>query len=174
MSELAPLLLRVSDRLRLEGYVTSLTLDGMSLSLVSPDEAILDHYGKILVERLRQMAPDFAIEVYFPASSEALLMRFNEVLSNCTIQDAMDFKGKIAPPRIWIVHDAGALPDHEIQLLARLVQNFPGANIRVVLLLTTESQKQKLLDSFGRRILSWEIELPTQDQADALLLKSRE
>ena len=167
------LFFRAADRLRLEGYVAALTQDSMSLSLLSTDEAILDHYSKLLVERLRQVAPEFMLEVYFPASSEALLARFNEALSNCSIQEAMDGKGVLAAPRVWIVHDASALPDHEIQLLARLVQNFPGANIRVVLLMTVASNKQKLLNSFGRRILCWDIEPPTAEQAESLLAQAR-
>jgi len=79
----------------------------------------------------------------------------------------------VAPPKIWIVHDASALPDHEIQLLARLVQHFPAANIRVIMLLTTASKKQNLLASFGRRILNWEIEPPSEEQAQALLEQAR-
>jgi len=173
MSAVQSLFFRAADRLRLEGYVAALTQDGMSLSLLSTDEAILDHYSKLLVERLRQVAPDVMMEVYFPASSEALLTRFNEALSNCSIQEAMDGKGVLASPRIWIVHDASALPDHEIQLLARLVQNFPGANIRVVLLMTVASNKQKLLNSFGRRILCWDIEPPTTEQAENMLAQAR-
>ncbi len=168
-----PLLFRAIDRLRLEGYVASLTQDGMSLSMVSSQEAILDYYSKLLVARLRQTAPDFTVEVYFPASSEALLARFNEVLVNSSIQEAMDGKVSLAAPRIWIVHDASALPDHEIKLLARLVQHFPAANIRVVLLMTVASQKPSLLSSFGRSILCWEIEPPTPEQAQNMLTEAR-
>ena len=160
---------RSADRLRLEGYVTALTQKGMSLSLVSTHESILDYYGKILLARLRQAAPDAQLEVYFPANSEALLTRFNEALGRLSVQDAMDDADAPAPPRIWIVHDAGALADHEIQLLARLVQHFPGANIRVLLFIKAASQKQKLLDSFGRRILCWDIEPPTAAQAQSML-----
>lgn len=163
---------RAEDRLRLEGYVSALMQKGMSLSLVSTDEAILGHYGKILVARLRLATPDAQLEVYFPANSEALLARFNEALASSSVQNAMEEKSRLAPSRIWIVHDAGALPDHELQLLARLVQHFPGANIRVVLLLTKASQKQKLLDSFGRRILCWDIEPPTSEQAENLLAQA--
>ena len=49
---------RVSDRLRLEGYVAGLIQSGMSLSMVSTQDAILDHYGKLLVARLREAAPE--------------------------------------------------------------------------------------------------------------------
>ena len=168
-----PLFFRVADRMRLEGYVAALIDDNMSLSVVSSHDAILDHYGKLLVARLREAAPHIGLEVYFPASAEALITRFNEVLQAYSIEDAMGTKAPVAPPKIWIVHDASALPDHEIQLLARLVQHFPAANIRVVMLLTTASKKQRLLASFGRRILNWEIEPPSDEQAQALLEQAR-
>jgi len=169
----APLLFRAADILRLEGVVAAVTQDGMSLALLSRHEAILDHYGKILVERLRAVAPEIGIEIYFPASAEALLARFNAALGDYTVQQAMEANVPIAPPKIWIVHDASALPDHEIQLLARLVQHFPGANIRVVMLLPQGSKKQKLLISFGRRILNWEIDPPTPEQADIMLAQAQ-
>jgi hypothetical protein len=169
----APLLFRAADMLRLEGVVAAVTQDGMSLALLSRHEAILDHYGKILVERLRAVAPEIGLEIYFPASAEALLARFNAALGDYTVQQAMEANVPIAPPKIWIVHDASALPDHEIQLLARLVQHFPGANIRVVMLLPQGSKKQKLLISFGRRILNWEIDPPTPEQADNMLTQAQ-
>ncbi len=168
-----PLFFRIADRMRLEGYVSALVQDNMSLSLVSGHDAILDHYGKLLVARLREAAPHIGLEVCFPASAEALITRFNEVLQDYSIEDAMGAKFHNAPPKIWIVHDAGALPDNEIQLLARLVQHFPGANIRVVMLFNSTSQKQKLVAAFGRRILNWEIEPPTPEQSEILMEQAR-
>jgi hypothetical protein len=58
--------------------------------------------------------------------------------------------------------------------LARLVQNFPGANIRIVLLLGTSTHSRKVFDSFDRRMLRWDIEAPTPEQAEAMLLQGRE
>ena len=173
MVGLQPLLFRVADRMRLEGYVAALVDDNMSLSLVSGHEAILDHYGRLLVARLREAAPHIGLEVYFPASADALITRFNEVLQSYSIEDAMGSKTPAAPAKVWIVHDASALPDHEIQLLARLVQHVPAANIRVVMLLTTASKKQQLLASFGRRILNWEIEPPSDEQVQLMLEQAR-
>ncbi len=173
LTDLPPLFFRNADRLRLEGCVAALVQDGMSLAMVSSNDALLDHYGKLLVARLRDTAPKITLEVYFPASAEALLARFNDVLVSTSVDSARDATARVANPKIWIVHDASALPDHEIQLLARLVQNFPGANIRVVMLLTTASKKQQLLSAFGRRILNWEIEPPTQEQKDTMLEMGR-
>ena len=167
------LFFRATDRLRLEGYVAALTQNGMSLSMVSEHDAILEHYGKLLVARLREVAPQIKLEVYFPDSADALISRFNEILKAYSIADAMSANVQSAPPRIWMLHDASALPDHEIQLLARLVHNFPGANIRVVMLMTQASEKKQLLSAFGRRILIWDIETPTPEQRAAMSEQAR-
>ena len=58
----APLFFRVADRMRMEGYVSALIQDNMSLSIVSSHDAILDHYGKLLVARLREAAPHMGLE----------------------------------------------------------------------------------------------------------------
>jgi hypothetical protein len=167
------LFFRATDRLRLEGYVAALTQNGMSLAMVSDHNVVLDHYVKMLISRIREVAPQVNLEVYFPANAEALISRFNERLKEHSIDDAMSGTDQSAAPKIWVLHDASALPDHEIQLLARLVQNFPGANIRVIMLLTQASQKAQLLSTFGRRILNWDIETPNAEQRSAMLEEAR-
>lgn len=171
---LPPLFFRAADRFRLEGCVAGLVRDGRSLALSSHREAALDHYSRLLISRLRESSPMSPLEVYFPADTAAMLTRFNDVLAAQSVQQAMQLPGLDSPPRIWIVHDAGALADHEVKLLARLVQNFPGANIRIVLLLGTSTQSRKVFDSFDRRMLRWDIEPPTPEQAEVMLLQGRE
>jgi hypothetical protein len=171
---LPPLFFRAADRFRLEGCVAGLVRDGRSLALSSTREAALDHYSRLLISRLRESSPLSPLEVYFPADTAAMLTRFNDVLAAQSVQQAMQLPGIDSPPRIWIVHDAGALADHEVKLLARLVQNFPGANIRIVLLLGTSTQSRKVFDSFDRRMLRWDIEAPTPEQAEVMLLQGRE
>ena len=171
---LPPLFFRAADRFRLEGCVAGLVRDGRSLALSSNREAALDHYSRLLIARLRESSPLSPLEVYFPADTAAMLTRFNDVLAEQSVQQAMKVPGLESPARIWIVHDAGALADHEVKLLARLVQNFPGANIRIVLLLGTSVQSRKVFDSFDRRMLRWDIEVPTPEQAAVMLAQGRE
>jgi hypothetical protein len=171
---MAPLYFRNADRLRMEGCVAGLLRDGRSLALSSNREAALDHYSRLLFARLRESSPSTQLEVYFPADTAAMLARFNEVLASQSVQQAMKVSGVESVARIMIVHDAGALADHEVQLLARLVQNFPGANIRIVLLLGTSPRSRKIFESFDRRMLRWDIEAPTPEQAEAMLAQGRE
>jgi hypothetical protein len=126
-----------------------------------------------LTERLRRAAPGSQVETYFPASTDALVSRFNEVLAGQTVKEAMTEGMGQMPQRIWVVHDAGALAEHELQLMARLVSNFPGANIRTVLLLGPALRSRKAFESLGRRFVRWDIEAPTPEQALAMLNQAR-
>lgn len=160
---------RAADRMRIDGCTNAIAREGLSLSLQCEHEALLDHYMSLLLKRLRQQAPEHAIEVYFPTSTDALLARFNEALARQSVQEATRSPNGINPAQIWVVHDAQSLPDAEIQLLARLIQNFPGANIRAILLMKGASDHHNSLAAFGRKILRWEIEAPNAEQAQAAL-----
>ena len=161
---------RAADRMRIEGCANAVAHEGLSLALYCPFEALLDHYVNLLLTRLRQQAPNHRIEVYFPANTDSLLDRFNEVLANQSLNQAVKATATANQAQVWIVHDAQTLPESEIQLLARLIQNFPGANIRAILLMSGQTHSERSpLSAFGRKILRWDIEAPTEEQAQAAL-----
>ncbi|WP_322992344.1 hypothetical protein [Limnohabitans sp.] len=165
---------RAADRMRIDGCANAVANEGLSLALYCPFEALLDHYMNLLLVRVRQQAPEHRIEVYFPANTDSLLGRFNEVLASQSLNQAVKANATVNQAQIWIVHDAQTLPESEIQLLARLIQNFPGANIRAILLMSGQPHAQKSpLSAFGRKILRWDIEAPTEEQAQAALEQAR-
>jgi hypothetical protein len=164
---------RTADRMRIDGCTNAIAREGLSLSLQCEHEALLDHYSSLLLKRLRQQAPEHHIEVYFPTNTDALLARFNDALARQSVQEATRTPNGVSPAQIWVVHDAQALPDAEIQLLARLIQNFPGANIRAILLMKGPADGLNNLSAFGRKILRWEIEAPNAEQAQATLDSAR-
>ncbi len=170
---LSDLFFRAADRMRVEGCVNAVANEGMSLALSCVHEALLDHYVQQLLVRLRSQAPEHDIEVYFPANTESLISRFNEVLASQSVREAT--RQALEKPRaqIWLVHDAQTLPEHELQLLARLIQNFPGANIRAILMMVGQAPTQQGLSAFGRKLLRWDIETPTDEQAQAALETAR-
>jgi hypothetical protein len=162
-------LFRGADRMRIEGCVNAISREHLSLALFAEHEALLDHYAELLVQRLRRLGQDLQVEVYFPTNTESLLARFNEALADQSMATAVQTATPLGPTQIWLVHDAQLLPAHELQLMARLIQNFPGANIRAVLLVSGKGFDRDLLSAFGRKILRWDIETPTPEQAQALL-----
>ena len=170
---LADFVFRSADRMRIDGCANAVAREGLSLSLQCEHEALLDHYLSLLLQRLRQEAPEHSIEVYFPANTDSLLGRFNEALARQSVEQATRHSNQASPAQIWIVHDAQAMPEAEIQLLARLIQNFPGANIRAILLMSGPNAGQNNLAAFGRKILRWDIEAPNPEQAQAALEAAR-
>lgn len=167
------LFFRAADRMRVEGCVNAVAHEGLSLALSCVHEALLDHYVHQLLQRLRSAAPEHRIEVYFPANTESLISRFNEVLASQTLREATRLSGERQSAQIWLVHDAQTLPEQELQLLARLIQNFPGAQIRAILLINGAAPTQQALSAFGRKLLRWEIEPPSDEQAQAAIEVAR-
>lgn len=160
---------RTADRMRVEGCANAIANEGLSLVLYSPHEALLDHYLGLLLERLRRQTPQPRVEVYFPTSTESLIARFNDVLAKQSVKEATRLPQENDSAQIWIVHDTQQLPDQEIQLMARLIQNFPGANIRAILLMTGSNPQKASLSAMGRKVLRWDIEAPTPEQATLAL-----
>jgi hypothetical protein len=164
---------RSADRMRIDGCTNAIAREGLSLALQCEHEALIDHYVGLLLARLRQQAPEHSIEVYFPTNADALLARFNDALARQSVAQATQTPQASSQAQIWVVHDAQALPETEIQLLARLIQNFPGANIRAILLMTGARGSHHSLASFGRKILRWEIEAPNAEQRQAAIELAR-
>lgn len=159
---------RAADRMRIDGCANAIAREGLSLALHSEHEALLDHSLDMVLSQLRRQAPEHRIEVYFPTHTDALLDRFNDVLAAQSVRQAVKSQPS-GQALIWVVHDAQRLPESEIQLLARLIQNFPGANIRAILLMTGQPPQASALSAFGRKILRWDIETPTPAQVQAAL-----
>lgn len=167
------LFFRQADAMRLEGCLTLLLREGQSLALSSHSEAALDHYAELLVHRLRRSA-GCPVDIYFPASTAALVTRFEERVASLTLKQAMATPADPQPERIWLVHEAGALAPGELQLLTRLVGNFPGAGVRVVLLFGASHPARQGFEGLGRRFARWDIVAPTADEAAAMREQARQ
>ncbi len=165
---------RASDKTRFEHVLRSLLDDRRAATLVSDCDALLDHYGRMLADSLRK-SRELAVEVYFPNSTEAVLVRFNRILADLTVAEAIKAEGSLAPQRLLLVYDGKATGLKELQLLARLLKDFPGANTRLVLLLQSAgADADKKIDAFGKLALRWDVERPSAEEARLLLEDARE
>ena len=166
--------LRASDRTRFDYVMRAVRESSASLALSSNSEGVLDHYGRLVLARLRK-TEGLQIEVFLPQNTEQLLERFNQILSDISMDDARRAEGSPAPRRVLIAHDAKAINQRDLQLLARLVQDFPGANVSLVLLVDRAGMMlhERTLDSFGQRLLRWPVEPPTRTEGESLLKVAR-
>ena len=145
------------DRLRFEILLKSLTEGSINLAVMSDHEMVLDYYGSLFEERLLAKGESH-IEWCSSTNSEKLVQKFNEILSEITLDQALEKDKKHAPRRFLLFRDSILMQDFELQLLARLVNGFPAGNISVILLINSAGNYQSKVDAFGKNLLKWEVE----------------
>ena len=145
------------DRLRFEILLKSLTEGSINLAVLSDHDQILDYYGSLFEERLRSKGESH-IEWCSSTNSEHLVQKFNEILSEITLDQALEKDKKHAPRRFLLFRDSILMQDFEVQLLARLVNGFPAGNISIILLINSAGNYKSKLEAFGKNILQWEVE----------------
>jgi len=145
------------DRLRFEILLKSLTEGSINLAVMSDHDMVLDYYGSLFEERLRAKGESH-IEWCSSTNSEKLVQKFNEILSEITLDQALEKDKKHAPRRFLVFRDSILMQDFELQLLARLVNGFPAGNISIILLINSAGNYQSKVDAFGKNLLKWEVE----------------
>ena len=164
---------RVTDRLQMDSCLTALAQDGKSVVISSDSNELIDHYGAAFVRRIKQKLPQTQLEVFLPRDTEAMLERFNQLLNTLSLDVATKLRTGMAPEKVWVVHDANAMGGHEIQLLTRLIQQFPGAGISVILMFTEGTSQGDAIASQNKQFISWSLERPTAEQKLATIQQAR-
>jgi hypothetical protein len=166
--------LRTADRRRFDYVLRGVREESLSLSLSSDNDGLLDHYGRLLINKLRK-SDGLQIEVFLPQNTEALLDRFNQILADISIDEARNAQTSQAPRRVLLAHDAKAISERDMQLMSRLVQDFPGAHVSVVLLVDKigTQMHEKNLEKFSQRLMRWPLETPSREEGETLLEMAR-
>ena len=152
-----------ADKLRFEILLKSLREGRLNLAILGEDEVALAHYGRRIFQHLREQGEEH-VELWTSADSDKLVDRFNEILSQMTLDQALDKTNKSIPKRYMIFPDTQGIQDFELQLLARLVNGFPASNINLILLINNASYYEKKLSSFGKNLLQWVLESEEPDE----------
>ena len=164
---------RVTDRLQMESCLSAVAQDGKSVVISSDSNELIDHYGAAFVRRIKQKLPQTQLEVFLPRDTEAMLERFNQLLNTLSLDVATKLRVGLAPEKVWVVHDANAMGGHEIQLLTRLIQQFPGAGISVILMFTEGTSQGDAIANQNKQFIAWSLERPSAEQKLAAIQQAR-
>ena len=145
------------DRLRLEILLKSLAEGGTHLAVLSEHDLVLDYLANLIDERLRAQS-DCTVEFCFSTNAERLVQKFNDILSELTLDQALDKDRRHAPRRYLVFRDSILVQDSELLLLARLVNGFPASNISVILLVNSVGSHRHKLEAFGKSLVQWSVE----------------
>jgi hypothetical protein len=146
-----------SDKARFDVLLKVLSEEAPNLAIIGDDEVALAHYGRAIYQRLSQQ-PNAQVDMWGAVDSEQLVNRFNDILSELTLEQAQDKSQKDPIRRCFIITDAQAVQTLELQLLSRLIQGFPASHVHAVLLVQSSGPYQKKLEVFGKSLLRWELE----------------
>jgi len=146
-----------SDKLRLEIMLKSLSQGNLNLAILGDDEVALSYYARRIFEHLKAQ-DQVQVDLCLSADSEKLVQRFNQILSELTLDEALD-KSQLAPIRRFLIFpDTQYIQDFDLQLLARLVNGLPASNIHVILLFNLREPYEKKLGVFGKNLIQWVLE----------------
>ena len=146
-----------SDKLRLEMMLKSLSAGDLNLAILGEDEVALAHYARKIYEHLKT-DPNAQVDLCLSADAEKLVQRFNQILSELTLDEALDKSAKAPQKRFLIFPDTQFIQDFELQLLARLINGLPASNLFVVLIFNKREPYEKKLQSFGKNLVQWILE----------------
>lgn len=159
-----PHFFQLLDRIRYEASVAALTRNGKSLAIISPVQALAEHYKERLLERLALDAPQARIKPFFPADTDAIVSSFNKVVADLPLTQAMAAPTADRPLQVWVVHDAAALPTGEVLMMLDLLDKFPGAHVRALLVFAGTENAPEGLETFDKSLMRWTIERPSLEQ----------
>jgi hypothetical protein len=130
-------LLTATDRQRLNKAVVRIVVERCGVMLISADESLLAHHAQILQEMLRRDS-SLQVSTVEARDESRLLERFNELLGHLTVDQA---RAAVLPPgagHVWILSVQSAEQFAVAKTLARMVHDFPGSNLSLVLLIEPE------------------------------------
>jgi len=155
---------RSVDRLQLESYLAALRQENKSLVLLSKHKELMTYYGELVIQRIHQEFPETKLEVLLPADTEGLLDRFNAILNNLSLEVATKPTSKGAPDIIWLIQNANALAEKDIEILLKLIENFPGTGISTVLMFDTRQTEGLTFFDNNPKLNTWLLIAPTAEQ----------
>jgi len=161
---------RAEDIQFANGIADAIASDLTSLELIGNSAAAINHYGRLLLKRLRQH-PNIELEAYLPTGVESLVDQFNVALSSISMADATRGPNPDRPVKVFISSEISAGNARDGRMLARLVNNFPGANIKLIWVHqeAAEPEREDAIEFASKNAARWYVLTPTRAQAACIL-----
>ena len=166
---------RPKDKKRLADALDAVVEDDLGVAIIGSNETVIDHYSRMLIARLRKLER-FSVDVFLPVTTDSLLIRFNDMLSEMSLEQAAAPPSPEQPVRCLVINDARVINDDQWALLVRLLGDFPGVNARLILVINKLGWPghEKLLQSLGKRMHRWPTQAPAIEEARQLLIAAEE
>ena len=161
------------DQARMQACVAGVAREGLCVVVHCPQTALLNYYGQIFLNHLREAMPNGALESYSPADADVLIENFNQMVSEMSVQEALKAGSLSDVRKVWVIKNAHSMAPHEIELLGQLLQQFPGSKVRVILWMSGNEPSTNILSALGKKVMRWNIALPDSAQTQTFWNQAR-
>lgn len=141
---------------QIKSFVERIYIDRASVVLIGRDVNLVDELGRRLVQVLRQEV-NLEVSVLFDVTDEKLLERINQRLAKLSVDQARSSGGVEQPPQVWVLQVQTEAQLGQVQMLTRLIRDFPAANLSLLLLSTPKVADDFLESALGRFYAQWRI-----------------
>tara|TARA_B110000967_G_C18901573_1_gene575761 strand:+ start:3514 stop:4722 length:1209 start_codon:yes stop_codon:yes gene_type:complete len=165
---------RRQDKVQFQRCLKAVVNDQLGLAVVASSEKMLHHYCRLILSRLREIQ-ELKLEILLPSNLDTLLKRFNQIMATMPIDRALRPPHPNTPITLMVVNDAHLVEQQQWSLLAQLLSDFPGVNVRLVLFVNSTEwpRYDTALKLFGRKLHQWRLEVPTTIEAKDLLMAAQ-
>ena len=138
----------------LEGLFHALAHEGRSVMMVSDDDALLDACGQSVVRKLRHN-PSVEVCAMFDMDREVLLQRFNRLIENLSVDQALQSQGAPPTQQVWLQHIHNSQELEQAKLLIRLSNDFPAAGVKLLLMANNLCADDLIHHGQAKKLLVW-------------------
>ena len=134
---------------QLDEVVNALLNENKGIALVSDNKRCLENSYRSLLKELNSK-DDVTVSQLSSTSTEALIKMFNQIMSSVSLDIALRPAIDSMAINVLLVNDAHLVSAEQWFLLSQLTSDFPGAQIRFVLVINSEewSNFESVIDEF--------------------------
>ena len=134
---------------QLDEGVNALLNENKGIALVSDNKRCLENSYRSLLKELNSK-DDVTVSQLSSTSTEALIKMFNQIMSSVSLDTALRPAVDSMAINVLLVNDAHLVSAEQWFLLSQLTSDFPGAQIRFVLVINSEewSNFESVIDEF--------------------------
>lgn len=166
---------RRQDQMVCSEYARRIATEGMSLVIHSHHPVCVEHYAALLYDQLAAL-PGIRLETLPGQGSEQVVYRFNQIVASMRVSDALATGDSGRPTTVLFCRGLTGENQGEWRMLMRLVRNFPGANVQLILLQSGPDDPgwNQTPEYFSKWMLRWSVPVPTLEQAQEVLSNARQ
>ena len=131
-----------------------------NLIFCSTNPALANYYSNFFEKKISNFE-NIKVEKFFPNDSETVINKFNSILKEVSIEDSKQIS-KGSTRKIFIIPDLESINPYELQLLSRIINDFPASNVNFISFVKDikNNKRNNFIDLVRKNTIIWQISPP--------------